>query len=72
MATGTCGHPRRVQGRVFEPIGSTPSRSPSPFGDPDELAGAQALPLEPPNVPVIAPVGAPPRTYSNEEVQGII
>ena len=72
MATGTCGRPRRVQGRVSELIGSIASRSPSPFGDPDKLAGAQAPPPDRPNVPVVAPVGAPPRTYSNEEVQDII
>ena len=72
MATETRGRPRRVQGRVSEPIGSTLSRLPSLFGDPDKLASAQALLPEPPNVPVVAPVGTPPRTYSNEKVQGII
>ena len=84
MASGTRGRPRRVQGRVFKPTGSTSSRSPSPFGGPDELAGAQASPLKPFNVPAVSPgppnvpatalVGskAPPSVYSDKEVQDII
>ena len=84
MAFGTCGRPCRVQGCVSKPTGSTPSRSLSPFRGLDELAGAQAPPPWPSNVPVVSPgspdvlttalVGfkAPPRVYSNKEVQDII
>lgn len=84
MASGTRGRPRRVQGRVSEPTGSTPSRSPSPFGGPDDLAGTQAPPPGPSNVLAVAPrppdalaaapagSEAPPRVYSYEEMQDII
>ena len=84
MASETYGRSHRVQGRVSEPIGSIPSRSPSSFEGPDELARARAPPLRlsnvlavasgPLDVPTTAFVSskAPPRVYSDEEIQDII
>lgn len=71
MVSATCGCLHMVQGCVFEPTGSNPSKSPLLFRkEPNKLAGALASPSELLNIPAAAPADprAPLRVYTNEKV----
>lgn len=86
MTSRTCGRPRRAYGRVFVgPSGSTASRSASSFfGDPEELADAQAPLPGPANISKGTPIApgalvvpeasciAPSARYTEEDLQRII
>ena len=84
MASETCKHPCRVQSCISEPTGSTLLRSSLSFKGLDKLVGAYTLSPRPLNIPTMAlgPFNAlavafvdskaPPKVYSNKEVQDII
>lgn len=76
MAFGTCRCPWRVQDHISTRfLGSTPSKLLSLFfDDQDKLASAQALPPGSLNIPaaVLIDLKAPPKSYTNKNIQDII